>query len=56
MIKKLITVLTAIAVFCCSLPLFAYADENGIDTGLLDFETVTCAAGITVAFPRYRIS
>lgn len=50
MIKKLITVLTAIAVFGCSLPLFAYADENGIDTGLLDFETVTGAAGITAAF------
>lgn len=56
MTRKLISVLTAMVVLCCSVPLGIYAvetDDSGFDTGVLTFDDITDADGIQSALADY---
>ncbi len=54
--KKIMQVILAIAVLCCSAPFCAHAD-GAIDSGVLNFDGVTDAAGIETALkaPGYLL-
>ncbi len=54
--KKIMQVILAIAVLCCSVPFCAHAD-GAIDSGVLNFDGVTDTAGIEAALkaPGYLL-
>ena len=54
--KKLLQIILTVAIVCSSLPIGAFADDGGFDSGVLTFDDVADAAGILDACNKSGLS